>query len=161
MYRWIIPKRAEPPESIGRAARGERIMNTEYFRYLQNNGANLSSIRGYNSVIAGLKYEETHPTFPNYKNSNKRLTELIITNKGRTLTIYYSYDEPIAYLALFQDGDETSTFGVAISENAWSNTTGRHINLIHADFSFQYNEREENDLFNVGLNDTIRDLIEV
>lgn len=37
------------------------------------------------------------------------------------LTIWYSYETPIAF---------QFTGNVIVSENAWSNTTGKHLNLI-------------------------------
>lgn len=53
------------------------------------------------------------------------------------MTFYFSYDTCVAYWA---PGE-----GMVISENVWSTTTGRHLNLINDDKSerIPYNEFEK------------------
>lgn len=44
-----------------------------------------------------------------------------------TLTIYYSYNTPVAFWS--------PATGLVVHENVWSQTTGRHLNLIEPDKS--------------------------
>ena len=58
------------------------------------------------------------------------------------LQIYFSYSTPVAYRT---GGD------LVVSNNVWSNTTGRHLNIINPDKSIRIN----NQLFNSQLNDLL------
>jgi hypothetical protein len=39
-----------------------------------------------------------------------------------SVTVWYSYDQPVAF--------ETCATGLVVCENAWSKTTGKHLNII-------------------------------
>ena len=55
----------------------------------------------------------------------------------RDIDIYFSYDTPVAF---WVSGNSEPT----VSENVWSRTTGKHINLIDGGNT---NHRIDNDLF--------------
>lgn len=73
-----------------------------------------------------------------------RLVSIVGNNFTRLewngVTIWFSFETPIA----FDEGR-----GIVISENVWTNTTGKHMNFINPDKS----KRIPNDLFKLQLND--------
>lgn len=64
-------------------------------------------------------------------------------NIGNNLTIYFSYETPIAF---YDNGK------LIISENIWSSTTGKHLNDINRDKSIRINNTEFNERFKMFLN---------
>ena len=57
------------------------------------------------------------------------LHKLVINHKvGINCTIWFSYETPIAFMP---DNDIPSVLYIA--KNQWSNTTGKHLNLIDSD----------------------------
>ena len=62
---------------------------------------------------------------------SKDQKDLIVNS---TLTLHYSYDTVVAF--------RTPSTGLVISKNAWSRTTGKHLNYIDRDKSKRIPEKE-------------------
>ena len=76
--------------------------------------------------------------YGNYSSSNYGLHTLMVSlPNGR---IYYSYKTPIAFY-------DNKNYKMVISENCWSNTTGKHLNWINRDKSVRIPRAEFEKLF--------------
>jgi hypothetical protein len=65
--------------------------------------------------------------YGNYSNSNYGSSRALTIGK---LTLFYSYETVVAFEDL---GDPLES--LVCSENIWSNTTGKHLNIIEPDHS--------------------------
>ena len=70
------------------------------------------------------------------------------------ITIWFSYETPIAFGVDENVGDDDSPKWVRmpiVTKNIWSQTTGKHLNLVDPDKSIRINNNEFNKLLKEAL----------